>query len=379
MVRGPRSLDSGHCELASLYCVAVGRVTLAGSPATMAPQAVVGLAALLALAQIGRGADEAGSDLMHCRWTDAQTGASFDLSPLAPASGHFAFHGVIGEHDSLLASVGYHAGFELADYIYYVNLCAPATGFTFDKCDGKPAASVFQTHKDTATHDDCFSLGSPDRVQASLINPNDPEVGLQLLFSGGDECHKEVHHPKSSRGCSDTPNWKDREGRTCAQYAAQNLCGAKFIPSLGVNGVDAHAACCASCTEWWADTVSCPKLERPENGAAVVYTNMRKWPSLATYSCESGYTLSGGFSKRECQPDGQWQGSPPQCIEEPYYGRGGRMGRYNHYDDNTGADATEQVQEVEVEIEWVHEPRSILVNMTCDRSQQRTWADVVNM
>ena len=35
----------------------------------------------------------------------------------------------------------------------------------------------------------------------------------------------QVHHPKSSRGCSDTPGWKDREGRTCTQYASQNLCG----------------------------------------------------------------------------------------------------------------------------------------------------------
>lgn len=145
-------------------------------------------ALLLALAQLGHGA----SDLNDCRWTDAATGAAFDLSPLTPESGHLAFHGVIGEHDSLLASVGYHPGFELADYIYYVNLCAPATGFSFDKCDGKPPASVFQTHKDTATHDDCFSLGAPDDVQVSLINPHDPEVGIQLLFSGGDECHKEV-------------------------------------------------------------------------------------------------------------------------------------------------------------------------------------------
>ena len=287
-------------------------------------------AALLVFAQLGCHGAEPAKDLADCRWTDSTTGAAFDLSPLAPASGHLAFHGVIGDHDSLLASVGYHAGFELADYIYYVNLCAPATGFSFDKCDGKPLAAAYQTHKDTATHDDCFSLGHPDRVRASLIDPSNPEVGLQLLFSGGDDCHKEVHHPKSSRGCADTPGFADSEGRSCEQYASQNLCGAKFIPSLGVNGRDAHSACCASCTDWWKTTVKCPKLERPENGAAVVYTNLRKWPSLATYECESGYTLSGGFSKRECQPSGEWQGSAPQCIDEPYYGRGGRMGRYNH-------------------------------------------------
>ena len=104
-------------------------------------------AVLLLFAQLGRpGAEQADrKDLQDCRWSDSATGATFDLSALTPASGHLAFHGVIGDHDSLLASVGYHAGFELADYIYYVNLCAAATGFTFDKCDGKPPAAAYHT------------------------------------------------------------------------------------------------------------------------------------------------------------------------------------------------------------------------------------------
>ena len=323
----------------------------------------------------------ASTPLRDCRWTDARSGASFDLSPLAPADGHFAFHGVLGDHDSLLAAVGYHKGFELADYIYYLNICDPrgATGFTFDKCDDKEPAAVYQTHKDQATHDDCFSLGAPT-AQASLIDAKRPEVGLQLRFEGGDACHKEVHHPKSSRSCEDTPGWRDREGRSCEQYAAQNLCGAAFIPTLASNGVDARGACCASCSGWWSETVVCPALERPENGAAIAYTNLRQWPSLATYSCESGFTLSGGFSKRECGPDGQWKGTPPRCIDEPYYGRGGRMGRYNHgYDGNDGQGEAEPSEEAEVEIEWIHEPRSILVNMTCDRSMAQSWSDFVNM
>ena len=139
-----------------------------------------------------------GSSLDYCRWIDGTTGAAFDLSPLDADEGHFAFHGVIGDHDSLLAATGAHKTFALADYIYYVNLCGPATNFNFDKCDGKAPAAVFQTHKDVATHDDCFSLGSSEEVQVSLIDKSNPEAGIQILFTGGDECHKMIEHPKTS-------------------------------------------------------------------------------------------------------------------------------------------------------------------------------------
>ena len=35
--------------------------------------------------------------------------------------------------------------------------------------------------------------------------------------------------------------------------------------------------------------------------------------SVATYSCNSGYTLTGDASRR-CQGDGTWSGSIPTCI-----------------------------------------------------------------
>lgn len=197
-----------------------------------------------------------GSNFEYCRWIDSKTGAAFDLSPLDADEGHFAFHGVIGDHDSLLAATGAHVSFALADYIYYINLCGPATNFHFDKCDGKPPAAAFQTHKDVATNDDCFALGSPEEVEAQLIDEGNPEAGLQLLFKGGDSCHKMIEHPVSSRKCENTPGWKDLEGKYCSDYALNHQCGAAYVASYGVDGVDAYSACCASCSDWWRKTVS---------------------------------------------------------------------------------------------------------------------------
>jgi hypothetical protein len=123
--------------------------------APMSPHRVVcpaplpGRAQLLAVLMLTLLPGYHGSDLDHCRWTDPMTRASFDLSPLDATEGHYAFHGVIGDHeDSLLAQTGAHASFQLADYVYYFNLCGEATNFSFAKCDGKPAAAAFQTHKD---------------------------------------------------------------------------------------------------------------------------------------------------------------------------------------------------------------------------------------
>ena len=39
---------------------------------------------------------------------------------------------------------------------------------------------------------------------------------------------------------------------------------------------------------------------------------------MATYSCTSGYMLSGNRT-RQCQPDGSWSGEMPQCIRTIIY------------------------------------------------------------
>ena len=54
----------------------------------------------------------------------------------------------------------------------------------------------------------------------------------------------------------------------------------------------------------------CPDLPRPENGA-VVYRSVQVG-SVAVYSCNDGYVLSGS-ALRTCEGDGSWSGQAPVC------------------------------------------------------------------
>ena len=56
---------------------------------------------------------------------------------------------------------------------------------------------------------------------------------------------------------------------------------------------------------------SCGSLPRPEDGN--VDAPITSVGSVATYSCNSGFLISGD-SQRNCQMDGFWSGSAPTCL-----------------------------------------------------------------
>ncbi len=58
-----------------------------------------------------------------------------------------------------------------------------------------------------------------------------------------------------------------------------------------------------------ADLPSLPNSEITYSGGS---TNSRPMRTIATYTCTSGYTLSGDTAKT-CGSDGQWIGSDPVC------------------------------------------------------------------
>ena len=61
--------------------------------------------------------------------------------------------------------------------------------------------------------------------------------------------------------------------------------------------------------------LDCGPLGDPENGMVSVSTTTYK--SVATYSCNTGYTLRGNVSQT-CLDTGLWSDSQPYCTGEIY-------------------------------------------------------------
>ncbi|XP_053402772.1 uncharacterized protein LOC123550506 [Mercenaria mercenaria] len=58
----------------------------------------------------------------------------------------------------------------------------------------------------------------------------------------------------------------------------------------------------------------CGPLENPTNGNVTFEETFEN--SEATYTCNVGYVLSGGDSKRVCQADGNWSTVDPMCLAD---------------------------------------------------------------
>ena len=65
---------------------------------------------------------------------------------------------------------------------------------------------------------------------------------------------------------------------------------------------------------------TCPDLTAPTNGMIgydMETVNARPVNTVATYTCNTGYTLNGGITTMTCGSDGVWSDleSPPTCSE----------------------------------------------------------------
>ena len=72
-----------------------------------------------------------------------------------------------------------------------------------------------------------------------------------------------------------------------------------------------HTPCCIC--NIFLTAVDCGDLSQPSNGQISIPATTLG--SMATYSCDPGYTLDGNAS-RICGSDGQWSGSQPSCSGE---------------------------------------------------------------
>ncbi len=66
----------------------------------------------------------------------------------------------------------------------------------------------------------------------------------------------------------------------------------------------------------WFPVVNCPALDQPDNG--ILTGNSVTFGFEVTYTCNTGYTLSGAAT-RVCQADGNWTGSAPVCNSKSSY------------------------------------------------------------
>ena len=56
--------------------------------------------------------------------------------------------------------------------------------------------------------------------------------------------------------------------------------------------------------------VDCGSLNNPDHGTVSLTTTV--YNSVATYSCDIGYSLDGD-DERRCLENKQWSGTPPTC------------------------------------------------------------------
>ena len=61
-------------------------------------------------------------------------------------------------------------------------------------------------------------------------------------------------------------------------------------------------------------THTCPTLSDPTNGIVDVASNNLE--STATYTCDTGYNLTGGSTTKTCGSDGVWSDSDPTCTHK---------------------------------------------------------------
>ena len=70
---------------------------------------------------------------------------------------------------------------------------------------------------------------------------------------------------------------------------------------------------CIICAYMWPAAVRCTRevLTNPDNGV-VAMTNGNVFQSVATYTCNEGFTVIGNAT-RVCGANGEWSSSTPEC------------------------------------------------------------------
>lgn len=90
------------------------------------------------------------------------------------------------------------------------------------------------------------------------------------------------------------------------------LCFITYNGAIRVNFV-VELSFIQSCILNSLDIIDCGELDDPANG--MVMTMGTTEGSMAVYTCETGFFLEGGMSRR-CQANGAWSGNEPICSRK---------------------------------------------------------------
>ena len=85
------------------------------------------------------------------------------------------------------------------------------------------------------------------------------------------------------------------------------------VKACGAGNACTNGKCVSTCEETNCAPVTCEALPNPMNGS-VAAAGGRAFGQWAEYSCSSGYALSGGNTRRQCQADRTWSGVAPTCV-----------------------------------------------------------------
>jgi formylglycine-generating enzyme required for sulfatase activity len=193
-----------------------------------------------------------------------------------------------------------------------------------------------------------FDVANATESANNPVGPNGRSVGAELQFScapGYVVAPNMSGQTSTSRTCGTDGAWVGGLP-TCVRRACealpspQNVSGSPSInrpagesenvfltsamwtcrTGYSTNGNPAApltlSSSCTSNGTWSAvsdcQAVECGSLSPPANGSVTTPMGTR-FNAMASYSCDSGYSLTGS-SSRTCQADGSWTGSAPTCT-----------------------------------------------------------------
>ncbi|XP_064386326.1 sushi, von Willebrand factor type A, EGF and pentraxin domain-containing protein 1-like [Halichondria panicea] len=146
----------------------------------------------------------------------------------------------------------------------------------------------------------CQATGQWSGVAPTFTCPPVDCGSLATLFNGVvDTSSGTTFMMTATYTCNTGYNIVGSESRTCG---ASGTSGAT-TPSDGVWSPAAPVFC---------EIVNCGSLDDPSNGA-VDTSSGTAFLQRATYTCNPGYTLTGGDMTRTCQVNGMWSSSEPAC------------------------------------------------------------------